>query len=224
MHIFRAPRRLLVIPALTLVLAGCGGTGNTAAAVSAASQVGAALGSQASALQVTATASIATSASSAATSSAITSSATTSASAPATSSAATSAGSATTASAAAAASGATTVLVKTDPKLGQYLTDPAGRTLYWYTKDTAGVSNCSGGCLKVWPAFVAAGSPTLPAGIPGTLTTITRADGSSQVAYDGMPLYYYAKDAAPGDTTGQGVGKIWYVVPPTAGPLTPPSA
>jgi len=198
--LFAPGRLLLVTPALLLVLAGCGVTGNSAAAASAASRVGAALGSQASALQLTA--SLTTSASS-----------TTSAAATSAASAATSAGTA-----------ATTVVVKTDPKLGKYLTDPSGRTLYWYTKDTAGVSNCTGGCLKIWPAYAGSGSPTLPAGTPGTLTTITRTDGSSQVAYDGMPLYYFAKDAKPGDTTGQGVGKIWYVVPPTAGPLTPPSA
>jgi len=106
----------------------------------------------------------------------------------------------------------------------RHLTDPSGRTLYWYTKDTTGVSNCSGGCLTVWPPFIASGSPSLPAGVPGTISTITRSDGSSQVAYDGMPLYYFSKDAAPGDTAGQAVGKIWYVVPPTAGPLAPPAA
>ncbi|HEY8744577.1 MAG TPA: hypothetical protein VIU62_15900 [Chloroflexota bacterium] len=125
---------------------------------------------------------------------------------------------------AASTAAATTVLVKTDPKLGKLLTDPSGRTLYWYAKDTTGVSNCSGGCLAAWPPFVATGSLSLPSGTPGTLSAITRSDGSSQVAYDGMPLYYFAKDTAPGDTAGQAVGKTWYVVPPTAGPLAPPAA
>jgi predicted lipoprotein with Yx(FWY)xxD motif len=42
--------------------------------------------------------------------------------------------------------------------------------------------------------------------------TITRKDGSKQITYNGMPVYYYFKDAAPGDTNGQGVGTAWYVV------------
>ena len=120
--------------------------------------------------------------------------------------------------------GATTVVVRNDPKLGKFLTDPSGRTLYWFTKDKPGVSNCSGGCLAIWPAFTSSGALTLPAGVPGKLSTITRSNGSAQVTYDGMPLYYYAKDTQPGDTAGEGVLKTWFVVPPTAGPLTPPAA
>jgi predicted lipoprotein with Yx(FWY)xxD motif len=116
------------------------------------------------------------------------------------------------------------VLVRDDAKLGKLLTDPNGKTLYWYTKDKPGTSNCSGQCLAAWPAFSASGPLTLPAGVPGTLGTITRAEGGTQVTYDDFPLYYYVKDANPGDTTGQNVGKVWFVIAPTAGPLTPPSA
>jgi predicted lipoprotein with Yx(FWY)xxD motif len=133
--------------------------------------------------------------------------------------------SATSAAAAAAATSATsTVVVHTDAKLGSILTDPAGRTLYWYTKDTPGVSNCSGGCLTAWPAFISAANPTLPSGVPGKIATITRADGTIQATYDGMPLYYYSKDAKAGDVAGQSVGKVWFVVTPTAGPLTAPAS
>jgi predicted lipoprotein with Yx(FWY)xxD motif len=48
----------------------------------------------------------------------------------------------------------------------------------------------------------------------GTLATFTRDDGSQQVTYNGMALYLYQSDAAPGDTTGQGVGNNWFVVAP----------
>jgi predicted lipoprotein with Yx(FWY)xxD motif len=194
----KGSRPLIPILALTLVLAGCGGT--TAATTVSASV--AATTASASAPATTASASAA----------------------PATTSASVASSAAATSSAAAATAGGTTVLVKDDPKLGMLLTDPVGKTLYWYTKDTPGVSNCSGACLAAWPAFTHPGTPTLPAGIPGTLSTITRSDGSAQIAYDDMPLYYYAKDVNPGDTTGQNVGKVWFVVPPTAGPLTPPAA
>ena len=105
---------------------------------------------------------------------------------------------------------ATTALymTKSDPTNGTFLTDTKGMSLYTYTKDTAGVSNCSGQCLANWPAFSAA---SVPETLPENLSTITRDDGTIQYTWKGMPLYYYVKDAAPGDTTGEGVGGVWYL-------------
>lgn len=108
------------------------------------------------------------------------------------------------------------VMMANDPKLGDFLVDAKSMTLYMYTKDTAGVSNCTGGCLTSWPPLVATGdllpSPTLP----GKLGFITRADGTMQVTYNDMPLYYFSGDKAPGDTAGQGVGGVWFMMSPTA--------
>lgn len=42
-----------------------------------------------------------------------------------------------------------------------------------------------------------------------------RTDGSKQLQYGDWLLYYYAPDAAAGDTTGQGVGGVWWVISPT---------
>jgi predicted lipoprotein with Yx(FWY)xxD motif len=80
-------------------------------------------------------------------------------------------------------------------------------TLYTFTKDVAGSgkSNCTGGCLTAWPALtIAAGStPTGDASVTGDLGTIVREDnGQTQVTYDGLPLYFYQGDDAPGDTSG----------------------
>jgi predicted lipoprotein with Yx(FWY)xxD motif len=82
-----------------------------------------------------------------------------------------------------------------------------GMTLYTFTKDVAGsgTSACTDGCLTNWPALtVAAGdTPTGDSTVTGTLGTIVRADnGSTQVTYNGLPLYFFAKDTAPGDTNG----------------------
>jgi predicted lipoprotein with Yx(FWY)xxD motif len=98
--------------------------------------------------------------------------------------------------------------------LGSFLVDSQGMTLYVYANDTPGVSNCTGGCLAKWPALtVAEGeTPTLAAGIPGRLGVIQRPDDSTyQVVYNGMPLYTFASDTQPGDTTGQGVAGVWSV-------------
>jgi predicted lipoprotein with Yx(FWY)xxD motif len=98
--------------------------------------------------------------------------------------------------------------------LGTYLTAYNGMTLYTYTKDTKGVSNCSGTCATNWPPYTVAspGDIHVPATITATIGTITRADGSLQVTYNGMPLYFWKSDTKIGDTTGQGVGGVWYVV------------
>ena len=121
-----------------------------------------------------------------------------------------------------------TVSVVQDAKLGPILVGPTGMTLYLYTKDTANVSNCSGGCAALWPPLTVTGAPTAGTGVSGTLGTTKRADGSMQATYNGWPLYYYAADTKAGDTTGQGVGKVWYVLSPTqaaaSGGMAPASA
>ncbi len=110
-----------------------------------------------------------------------------------------------------------TVQTASDPKLGPILVGSNGITLYRFTKDTSGTSMCVDACATKWPPLVeASGTPTAGAGVPGTLATTTRADGTKQVTYDGMPLYRFSGDAKPGDTTGQGVGGVWFVATPMA--------
>ncbi len=109
------------------------------------------------------------------------------------------------------------VNVAEDPKLGKILVDAKGMTLYLFDKDTAGKSNCSGNCIKNWPALTVkdeAEKLTAGEGVTAKLEVIDRGDGTYQVTANGMPLYYYAKDANVGDTTGQGVGDVWWVLAP----------
>lgn len=84
---------------------------------------------------------------------------------------------------------------------GQYLADGSGKTLYTFTHDTNGISNCSGTCADNWPAYKA----TITSNLPSNVSTITRADGTKQYTYKGMPLYYYVGDTSPGQITGNNV-------------------
>jgi len=88
------------------------------------------------------------------------------------------------------------------------LTSKDGRTLYTFDKDQPGTSNCSGGCIAAWPAFTVANAAL--AG--GDFSIITRADGVKQWAFKGMPLYFFAADAKPGDVNGDNQGGVWHVV------------
>ncbi|MBI4311389.1 MAG: hypothetical protein HY681_06370 [Chloroflexi bacterium] len=112
------------------------------------------------------------------------------------------------------------VKVTKDAVLGAMLTDAAGKSLYLFTRDEREKTNCSGGCALAWPPLTTVGNPVAGEGVTANrLGTITRPDGSKQVTYNGWPLYYYASDAQAGQTTGQNVGKVWFVVSPFGGPI-----
>ena len=134
----------------------------------------------------------------------------------ATTGAATTAPAATTAGSPAA--GGTTVEAKSVGTAGTILVDGAtGLTLYIFTKDKkdSGKSECTGGCLETWPALTvdAGETPSGGSGVTGTLATITRADNSAlQVTYNGLPLYFFKNDKAPGDLNG--VYENWETVAP----------
>ena len=93
----------------------------------------------------------------------------------------------------------------------QALVTPSGRTLYYFTSDTATTSACSGGCVATWPPLLTSSSQMAPiAGLSGALTTIN-GSGGTQIAYNGHPLYTYSADQAPGDTKGEGLFGKWFV-------------
>jgi len=147
-------------------------------------------------------------------------------------SAATPASTATPTQAPAAATGAAPaaaykVMLAQDAKLGGYLAVENGKALYLLTKDTANTTTCTAGCATAWPPFeLDPGETVTPGdGVTGTLATITRADdGKAQVTYNGVPLYYFAGDQKAGDTTGQGVKGVWFLVAAAStsqgGPIT----
>ncbi len=101
----------------------------------------------------------------------------------------------------------------TNDTLGSFLVDDKGQTLYLYTKDTPNTSNCYDKCATAWPPLLTGANAVAGDGVDASLLgTATRTDGAVQVTYNGWPLYYYAKDKAPGDVTGQDVGGVWYVI------------
>jgi predicted lipoprotein with Yx(FWY)xxD motif len=98
------------------------------------------------------------------------------------------------------------------------LTDAKGFTVYSFVPDTATKSNCNGSCATYWPPVK--GPATAGTGVTGTITTITRSDGSMQAVYDGHPLYTYVGDTKPGEAKGNGLnlsGGVWNEVTPSGG-------
>lgn len=105
-----------------------------------------------------------------------------------------------------------------DSELGQVLVDPDGFTLYVFMNDEPGVSNCTDACADAWPPLTA-DEATAGDGVTADVSVFDRGDGTMQVAVNDQPVYRFAADAAPGDTTGQGTGGVWYVVTPDGTPL-----
>lgn len=87
------------------------------------------------------------------------------------------------------------------------LADAAGRTVYTFDKDELNKSNCSGGCLALWPAFVAK-----PEAVAKGEFGLIDANGARQWTMNGKPLYYFAGDAKPGDRNGDGKGGVWHMI------------
>jgi len=99
----------------------------------------------------------------------------------------------------------TAVDAANSPTFGMVLTGPNGMTLYTHAGDSATSSTCTGSCATAWPPLTATGQPTAGTGVTGKLGTLTRADGTIQVTYAGLPLYYWQGDSKAGDVTGNGV-------------------
>jgi predicted lipoprotein with Yx(FWY)xxD motif len=112
------------------------------------------------------------------------------------------------------ARGVTVALRRT--RLGLVLVGPSGLTLYMFTRDRGGVSSCYGGCASIWPALVSSGTPRAGPGVRSSLLHSTRRRGGAlQVSYAGHPLYYYAGDGTPGQTSGEGLdqfGGLWWAL------------
>ena len=116
--------------------------------------------------------------------------------------------------AAAAATGGTVAAASSS--LGKILVAKNGMTLYMFASDQNGKSSCNGPCAQFWPPYT--GTPKAGSGLQASLLgTTMRSNGTSQVTYDGHPLYTYSGDPSPGVTNGQGVstfGALWWVVAP----------
>jgi predicted lipoprotein with Yx(FWY)xxD motif len=117
-----------------------------------------------------------------------------------------------------------TLTVQNSPEYGEYIADADGRALYLFEADTQGqggagaASTCKDECAAAWPPLTSTGTTEVAEGVSGEMVgTMPREDSMTQVTYNGWPLYHYAKDQAPGDTTGHDIedfGAEWYLITP----------
>jgi predicted lipoprotein with Yx(FWY)xxD motif len=100
--------------------------------------------------------------------------------------------------------------------IGQILVNSQGRALYLFKADQGTKSACTGACAGAWPPLLVKGKPTLGKGINASLvSTATRPEGTTQLTYNGHPLYLFAQDQKAGETNGQGLsafGAAWFAL------------
>jgi predicted lipoprotein with Yx(FWY)xxD motif len=115
-----------------------------------------------------------------------------------------------------AASGQAATVGISNTGIGQILVNSQGRTLYLFKADQGTKSACTGACASAWPPLLVKGKPTLGNGINASLVgTATRSEGTTQLTYNGHPLYLFAQDQKAGETNGQGVsafGAAWFAL------------
>jgi predicted lipoprotein with Yx(FWY)xxD motif len=122
------------------------------------------------------------------------------------------------------ASGQAATLGVSKTGIGQILVNAQGHTLYLFKADQGTKSACTGACAGAWPPLVVKGKPTLGAGINASLlSTATRPEGTTQLIYNGHPLYLFAQDQKAGETNGQGVsafGAAWFALNSAGGQVS----
>ena len=90
---------------------------------------------------------------------------------------------------------------------GDVLVDSQGDALYTNDQDSGSKIACNGECTSIWmPASApSSGKPTSDdPSVESMLGTVKRPDGTSQVTFDGKPLYSFVQDSA-GQVTGDGL-------------------
>lgn len=122
-----------------------------------------------------------------------------------------------------------TSLSTTETDLGTIVVDADGMVVYQFDSDTQGgdASTCTGECAANWPAVPGSADAAALDGaygggasdIEGVVGSITGIDGEPHLTLNGWPLYYFAGDSAAGDTNGQGVNDVWWVLTPAGEPI-----
>jgi len=110
-----------------------------------------------------------------------------------------------------------TVITSGDSAFGTMLFDEGNQAIYIWEVERSATPQCYGDCARAWPPVLTDGEPVAAGQVQaGLLGTSPRDDGTTQVTYNGHPLYYYV-DEGPGEVRCHNVathGGLWWVIQP----------
>jgi len=110
-----------------------------------------------------------------------------------------------------------TVITTGNSEFGPMLFDEKGQAIYIWELEESATAECYGNCAEAWPPVLTDGTPQATGSVNSELLgTTKRNDGTTQVTYNGHPLYYYAHEA-PGEVKCHNIsthGGLWWVITP----------
>lgn len=108
-----------------------------------------------------------------------------------------------------------TIITTGDSEFGSILFDDRGQAIYIWELEDSTTAECYGDCAEAWPPVLTDGAPIASGSVNSELLgTTERTDGTTQVTYNGHPLYYYAHEKA-GEVKCHNVsthGGLWWVI------------
>lgn len=111
-----------------------------------------------------------------------------------------------------------TVIKTGDSQYGPMLFDSRGQAIYIWQLEGSSTPECYGDCAEEWPPVLTKGAPVASGDVSSVLLgTTTRTDGTTQVTYNGHPLYFYAHEG-PGEVECHNIkthGGLWWVIQPS---------
>lgn len=113
---------------------------------------------------------------------------------------------------------ATGVVITTgNSEFGTMLFNDKKQAIYIWELEESSKAECYGNCAEAWPPVLTDGAPRAAGDARNELLgTTKRTDGSTQVTYNGHPLYYYAHEEA-GEVECHNIsthGGLWWVIQP----------
>ena len=110
------------------------------------------------------------------------------------------------------------VITTGDSEFGTMLFNDKRQAIYIWELEESTNAKCYGNCADAWPPVLTDGAPRAAGSVRNELLgTTQRTDGSTQVTYNGHPLYYYAHERA-GEVKCHNIsthGGLWWVIQPS---------
>lgn len=111
-----------------------------------------------------------------------------------------------------------TTITTGSSKYGPMLFDSRGQAIYIWELEESPAAECYGSCAAAWPPVLTNGKPVASGAVNSKLLgTTKRTDGTTQVTYNGHPLYFYANEK-PGEVECHNIkthGGLWWVIQPS---------
>ena len=111
----------------------------------------------------------------------------------------------------ASASGSRATVSSKSTAYGTILVNSSGQTLYLDVNDKSGHFACTGQCAAAWPVLKTNGKPKAAGKVKASMLGTVKHGSTTQVTYNGHPLYTFVQDSKSARITGEAVNGFYVV-------------